>query len=257
MADYAGDWASNPQYQQRIRQLLPAINQVAQRYGLPPEAVPYMLANAGIESRWNVNSPRGSANDVGLLQITPILAKDYNAPHTTDPNTQLDVIGQYYARAIKQGLPLDTAATGWNTGMGRAAQVNSGKRTWESITPMAARYNTAVNAFVNSNQTKSLLGSLGINYNSNQRSPAVSRTMQQYGIVDRGPVQKNGNVNFTGLAEGLTGVSSDNLAPAAAPAAEPVGVSAVQNNGGAAIPMTDLQLDGILHNDLGLGERLF
>lgn len=78
MADFAGDWASNPQYQQRIQQLLPKIRQVQQRYGLPDSAIPYILANAGIESRWNVNSRAGSANDVGLLQITPILAKDYN-----------------------------------------------------------------------------------------------------------------------------------------------------------------------------------
>lgn len=249
MADFAGDWASNPQYQQRIQQLLPKIRQVQQRYGLPDSAIPYILANAGIESRWNVNSRAGSANDVGLLQITPILAKEYNAPHTNDVNTQLDVIGQYYDRGLKRGLNLDTLATGWNTGMGRAAQVDQGKRTWESITPMAARYNRAVNNFVNSNSTKQLLNNLGINYTSTQRSPAVSKTMQQFGINDAGPRDPMASANFADLSEGLTGLSQE-MKPVTQQRA-PVDIAA-QN-----IPMTDLQLDGILHTDLGLGERLF
>lgn len=249
MADFAGDWASNPQYQQRIQQLLPKIRQVQQRYGLPDSSIPYILANAGIESRWNVDSRSGNANDVGLLQITPILAKDYNAPHTKDVNTQLDVIGQYYARGLKRGLNMDTLATGWNTGMGRAAQVDQGKRDWESVTPMAARYNRAVNNFVNSNITKQFLNNLGINYTRNQRSQAVSKMMRQFGIADAGPRDPMSAANFADLSEGLTGIPQEMkpLTPQRAPVD-----TAAQN-----IPMTDLQLDDILHTDLGLGERLF
>lgn len=245
--DTASSWASNPLYQQRIQALLPQIRQVQQRYGLPDSAIPYMLANAGIESRWNTGSADGSSNDIGLLQVTPILAKDYNAPHTRDPQVQLDVLGQYYDRGLKRGLQLDSLATGWNTGMGRAAQVNSGQRTWDSVTSMAPRYNRAVNAFVNSASTKQLLGGLGINYNSTERTPAVARTMQQFGIQDVGR-QPSMPAQLPDLSAALTGIAGPQ--PVAQQQA-PVDMAARN------IPMTDLQLDGILHTDLGLGERLF
>lgn len=246
--DTASTWASNPQYQQRIQALLPQIRQVQQRYGLPDSAIPYMLANAGIESRWNTASADGSANDIGLLQVTPILAKDYNAPHTRDPQVQLDVLGQYYDRGLKRGLQLDSLATGWNTGMGRAAQVDSGQRSWDSVTGMAPRYNRAVNDFVNSASTKQLLGGMGINYNSTTRAPSVARTMQAFNISDRGP-QTQALSQLPDLSAALTGI-----APGQQPVAQqqaPVDMAARN------IPMTDLQLDGILHTDLGLGERLF
>lgn len=246
--DTASNWAADPQYQQRIQALLPQIRQVQQRYGLPDNAIPYMLANAGIESRWNPGSADGSSNDIGLLQVTPILAKDYNAPHTRDPQVQLDVLGQYYDRGLKQGLQLDSLATGWNTGMGRAAQVDAGKRSWDSVTSMAPRYNRAVNDFVNSASTKSLLGGLGINYNSATRTPSVARTMSAFNIKDSGP-QQPALTLIPNLSAALTGMGPEQQPVAQQQA--PVDMAARN------IPMTDLQLDGILHTDLGLGERLF
>lgn len=242
--DWAGNWADNPQYQSRIRALMPQLRQVQARYGLPDEAIPYMLANAGIESRWNVNSPRGASNDIGVLQITPILAKDYKAPHTTDVNTQLDVLGQYYRRGLQRGLPIDAVATGWNTGMGRAAQVAAGKRTWGSVTPIAQKYNTAVNSFVGAGGTKRLLNSLGLDYNAPTRTPAVGRTMEAFNIADSGPPSLTANAQLPSLETALL--------------AQPQGVAQTTQGWDRGVnAVTDLQLDGILHTDLGLGEQIF
>lgn len=250
-SDFAGDWAGNPQYQQRIAQLLPQIQATAKRYGLPADAIPYMLANYGIESRFNVNSGAGRNNDIGGLQITPILAKEYGVAHTTDPATQLDVLGRYYQRNLGKGLSLQNAATGWNTGEGRAAQVQRGQRDWASITPMAANYSNAVNNFVASQATQNLLSNNGINYTNPGRTPAVAKTLQQYNIHDTGPQPMQASI--PSLMPGLTGNDGDIDASSILNPTQPQQQQTAQTNQ----PLSDLKLDGILTTDLGLGERLF
>lgn len=245
--DWAGEWAANQQYQQRMTTLLPQVQAAAAKYGLPADVIPYMLANYGIESRFNTNSGPGAANDIGGLQITPILAKEYGVQHTADPATQLDVLARYYQRNLGKGQDYATAATGWNTGEGRAGQVQAGKRTWESITPMAHKYNKAVNDFVNSHATKQFLQTSGINYNSPGRTDAVNKTMEQYGIQDAGPAPMMAQI--PNLMAGLTGNTQS-------PAQTAPSMQALQPPANAGY-VSDLQLDGILSSDLGLGERLF
>lgn len=174
---FADDWRQNPQYQQRIAQYSPAVQQAIQAYGLPPEAADYIQGTLGVESRWGtakgLDQP-GAAGELGIAQLTPGFREQYGVTNPLDTQQSINAIAKYYAEQSKRGVPLEYIPIGYNAGTGTLNSFLSGKRGFDNLPQITQNYVNRLRQFTG----QSSAGSTGL---ANFSSP-VARTMNQYGL---------------------------------------------------------------------------
>jgi tape measure domain-containing protein len=107
---------------QTLIDILPVVDEMAQRYGVAREAI---LSVINAESRFRPNADSGKAK--GLMQITPPTAKDLGGrlgidPQAilTDPKANIEAGTSYLARLMEQFGSLPKALWAYNAGPARA-----------------------------------------------------------------------------------------------------------------------------------------
>ncbi|MDC9589820.1 lytic transglycosylase domain-containing protein [Xenorhabdus sp. XENO-10] len=182
MAFTDGDWKKNPQYVSRMEYYAPKVNQAVQKYGLERPAADLIQGILGVESRWGLakglNTP-GASGELGIAQLTPDYRKAYNISDPLDAQQSINGVAEYIRDARRRGVPWDLIPVGYNAGDGRLRQLMSGQRSFASLPQITRNYVDRIRQFMG-RPTNPNLGL--VNY-----SPAITRTLQQYGLSTAQP----------------------------------------------------------------------
>lgn len=175
--EFVDDWRQNPQYQQRIIQYSPVVQQAIQTYGLPSEAADYIQGTLGVESRWgtakNLDRP-GAAGELGIAQLTPAFREQYGVTNPLDTQQSINAIAKYYAEQTKRGVPLEYIPIGYNAGNSVLNSFLSGKRSFDNLPQITQNYVNRLRQFAG----RLPAGSTGL---ADFSSP-IARTMDRYGL---------------------------------------------------------------------------
>ncbi|PHM52108.1 lytic transglycosylase domain-containing protein [Xenorhabdus sp. KK7.4] len=198
MAFTDGYWKNNPQYVSRMEYYAPKVHQAVQQYGLEPQAAKLIQGILGVESRWGLakglDTP-GAAGELGIAQLTPAYRKVYNISDPLDAQQSINGIAEYIQDARRRGVPWDLIPVGYNAGDGRLRQLMSGQRSFASLPQITRNYVDRIRQFMGT-PTNPNLGL--VNY-----SPAITRTLQQYGLSTTQPTtaQSGLDLEFSGLGD--------------------------------------------------------
>ncbi|PHM35916.1 lytic transglycosylase domain-containing protein [Xenorhabdus innexi] len=200
MAFTDGYWKDNPQYVSRMEHYAPYVKQAVQQYGLEPEGDAKNLIQSmlGVESKWGLakglNTP-GAAGELGIAQLTPAYRQEYHVQDPLDAQQSINGIAAYIQDARRRGVPWDLIPVGYNAGDGRLRQLMSGQRSFASLPQITRNYVARVRQFMGM-PTNPNLGLA--NY-----SPAITRTLQQYGLSTAQPTtaQSGLDLELSGLGD--------------------------------------------------------
>lgn len=201
MAFKDGNWRDNPQYMQRAAYYAPMIQRAMQQYGVTePEAADVVQGILGVESRWGLNGHLdrpGPAGELGIAQQTPAWRKQYGVVDPLDEQQAINGVVQYVKQARAKGADWSLIPVGYNAGDGRLNQLLSGQRTLEQLPQITQNYVARMREYLGGPSQGGEATRLG------QYSPAVTQTMNKYGLSSRKPVRQ-----FAGLTGDDFGVGS-------------------------------------------------